>query len=793
MPDDTAAPVYRQPSPPMVDLIDAPGTPGVSLSPDRRWLCLQEPLGLPSIEEVGRPELRLAGLRIDPVTYGPSRSNFAQRLVLLSLSTGEERPVTGLPDEPRLQHLQFSPDSRWLVCTQTSCDGIQPWRIEVATAEARPLAEVRLNATYGWPLNWLPDSSGVLATLVPSELGAPPEPPAVPAGPAIQENDGRVAPNRTYQDLLRNRHDDALFTHYVTCQPARLDLAGNLTSLGAPDLIRRLSPSPDGQWLLVDTILPPFSRLVQVDRFAHAVDVRRADGRRHYQLCELPLAESVPLAFDACTTGPRAVTWRSDADATLTWVEALDQGDPAVEANPRDRLFQLAAPFDGEPQTLAEFSLRFRGDLAWTADGRAVATESWWKTRRTKVWLLEPERGADPKLLWARSFEDRYSDPGRPMVQRTAQGRWVLLTLDDGRSLVLSGDGASESGDRPFLARFDLETLETTRLWRSEPPWYERASVWLDPAEPIVLTCRESQTAQPDYYLRNLETGELRQVTHLPNPAPGLERVHKEQIRYQRADGVDLTATLYLPPGKSAEDGPFPTVLWAYPREFKSAAAAGQVTDSPHRYIRVAAHSPLHLLLAGYAVLDGPTLPIIGEGEAEANDTYVEQLGAGARAAVSELLRRGVAEPGRIAVGGHSYGAFMTANLLAHTDLFAAGIARSGAYNRTLTPFGFQAEERTLWQAPEVYAAMSPFQNADRVKSPLLLIHGEADNNSGTFPMQSERLYNALKGHGAICRLVLLPHESHGYRARESVLHQLWEIEQWLGRFIKDGETAPAG
>ena len=302
----------------------------------------------------------------------------------------------------------------------------------------------------------------------------------------------------------------------------------------------------------------------------------------------------------------------------------------------------------------------------------------------------------------------------------------------------------------------------------------------------LLLTRRESVEIPPNFFIRDLRSGALEAVTDFPHPTPQLLGVQKELIRYKRADGLALTGTLFLPAGHDPEkDGPLPTILWAYPREFKSASAAGQVRDSPHRFVRVGWWSPVPWVTRGYAVLSDPAMPIIGEGESEPNDTYVEQLVSGARAAVETLVERGISDPAKVAVGGHSYGAFMTANLLAHSDLFCAGIARSGAFNRTLTPFGFQSEERTLWQARETYFEMSPFVHADKIKAPLLIIHGAEDNNSGTYPMQSERFYNALKGHGATTRLVMLPHESHGYRARESIMHTVWEMDTWLSRYVK--------
>jgi dipeptidyl aminopeptidase/acylaminoacyl peptidase len=534
-------------------------------------------------------------------------------------------------------------------------------------------------------------------------------------------------------------------------------------------------------------------------RFPRRVEVWSTAGERVSRLADLPLHEEVPIAFGSVPTGPRDYQWRADAPATVAWVEALDGGDAGREAAERDRVFELAAQFAGAPRPLATLALRF-GGLDWSSGELALAYEWWWKTRTQRAWRLRPDRpGAAPELLFEVNWEDRYNLPGEPAKTTNAAGREVLATADGGRTIFLIGDGASAEGDRPFLDAFDLATKETERLFRSEAPFYERPVEVLDPEAGVVLTRRESVDEPPNYFLRRLADGDGAstaavaappiRLTDFPHPTPQLEGADKELIRYRRADGVDLTATLYTPAGWTPEQGPLPTLVWAYPEEFKNADFAGQVQDSPYRFDRAWWGSPLLWLARGYAVLDDPTMPIVGEGDDEPNDRYVEQLVASAAAAVDELVRRGVAERERIAVGGHSYGAFMTANLLAHSDLFATGIARSGAYNRTLTPFGFQSEERSLWQAPEVYSAMSPFMHADKVNEPLLLIHGDSDNNSGTFPMQSERYYNALKGLGKTARLVMLPHESHGYRARESLMHMLWETNRWLDTYVKN---APA-
>ena len=495
------------------------------------------------------------------------------------------------------------------------------------------------------------------------------------------------------------------------------------------------------------------------------------------------------MGRNAVPTGPRSFGWRDDEDASLYWVEAQDSGNPKVHAEVRDKLFVLAAPFDGPERELMSLNLRFR-NVYWGSEDTALVRTWWWADRRERLWQIDPS-GATVRdqPLFDYSYEDRYNVPGLPLLHATSRGTRVLFAAGEERTIYLVAEGASAEGNRPFLDAFNLDSQEKTRVFRSEAPYYEMPIVWLDAPSRQLLTLRESRVAPPNYVARDLKNGKIANLTDFADPYPGLAGAKRELIRYDRADGVNLTAMLHLPPGYTERDGPLPLLVWAYPREYRSAVAAAQVRESPHRFSRVSWGSPLYWLTQGYAILERATMPIVGEGDEEPNDSYIEQLVASAEAAVNEAVRRGVADPNRVAIGGHSYGAFMTANLLAQSDIFRAGIARSGAYNRTLTPFGFQSEERTFWEAPDIYFRMSPFMHAQQVNEPLLLIHGEADNNSGTFPIQSRRFYSALKGHGATARLVFLPYESHGYRARESVLHTLWEMDTWLARYVKNAPS----
>ncbi len=780
---------YQLPPKVFIDLIDAPPTPTVSLSPRNDVMLIMERPSLIPISELAAPEYRLAGLRLNPLTNARSRAMYFTKFVIKVLESGKEMAITGLPSDARLGRPHWSPDGKHFAFTLTRAHGVELWIAEVSTGAAKKLLDAQLNDIYGTTFVWLPDSKSLIAKLVSDKRGAMPTAPTVPSGPVVQETSGKTAAAPTFQDLLKNEHDEALFEYFLASKLVRVSLSGSITPLTKEGLITSIQPSPNGKYLLVESLHRPFSYLVPASRFPQKIEVIDLTGKLVKEIADLPLAEDIPLGRDAVRKGVNACTWRPDAPATLYWSEAQDEGNPKVKADVRDKLFMLSEPFSGKPQELLGLGYRYQNVL-WSDRGFALVNETWWSTRRIRTWKINTaSTPALPELLLDRSFEDRYTDPGTPVMKTLPNGRSVLHLADNGQSLLLIGDGASPEGDKPFIDKFTLSSKRSQRLWQSEAPYYEYPVEVLDDNGTVILTSRESQTEPPNYFIRNLSKNTLTPLTAFPHPAPALAKIQKELIKYKREDGVELSATLYLPEGYTPDKGPLPMLMWAYPREFKSAQAASQVVGSPYRFSRINWGSPLFWLTQGYAILDGPTMPIVGEGGKEPNDTYVEQLVASAKAAVEEVVRRGVADRKRIAIGGHSYGAFMTANLLAHSDLFCAGIARSGAYNRTLTPFGFQNEERTLWQAPDTYIKMSPFMHADKINEPILLIHGEADNNQGTFPLQSERLFNALKGLGKTARFVLLPLESHGYQARESVLHMLYEMHQWLEKYVKQANT----
>jgi dipeptidyl aminopeptidase/acylaminoacyl peptidase len=777
---------YRLPPAPIPQILDTPPTPNLSMSPDRATLAYLSRDGLPPIEQLAEPELRLAGTRINPRTNGPSRA-FPATGIALDHTEGGARRAVRLPAGARISFLQWSPDASRLAFANTVSNGIELWVADVRTAQARRLLGPELNAALGSPLEWAPDSRSLIVRRVLPNRGAPPAAPRAPAGPVVQESLRRVAPVRTFQDLLTNAHDEALFEYHFASQLVRVPVSGGPPEpIGQPGIYGGTTLSPDGRYILVTRVKRPYSYIAPLFAFASETLVLDGRGERVHRVHDRAEVVLPPIGRDMVTTEPRGVQWRSDAPATLVWAEAVDGGDARSAAPVRDRVRMLEPPFTGRPRTLIEMDQRFAG-IHWGRDDLALVHSRWSTTARTRTYSVDPSTpGGAPRLLWDRSAESLYDDPGSPLTLSTPEGTRVLRFTPDGRGIYLSGEGASPRGNYPFLDRLDLASGHAERLWQAEDPFYEFLVTLLDDEARRFVTRRESHDEPPNFFLHDRAEGTVRQLTRFPDPAPQLAGIQRRIITYLREDGVTLSATLFTPAGYDAErDGTLPTLLWAYPREFRDADAAGQLTDSPNRFSRPGGSSHLFLLTQGYAIIDGPAMPIIGEGEVEPNDTYIEQLVASARAAVERAVELGVTDPERVGVGGHSYGAFMTANLLAHSDLFRAGIARSGAYNRTLTPFGFQAEPRSYWEAQEIYLRMSPFNYAHRIRAPVLLIHGEADNNSGTFPIQSERMYQALKGHGAMVRLVMLPHESHGYVARESVLHTLAEMVEWMDRYVK--------
>lgn len=773
-----------------MDLADVAPPPTVILDDNASWMVMLHRSAFKSIEEVSAKEYRLAGLRINPKINGSSRSRYYKDISVLNMKTSEEKRISGLPEKPFISNFSWAPNYEKFAFTHNASNGLELWVADVVTGTAKQITEPVLNDVFnGNPYIWAPDGKNLICKFVSADRGELISDDAVPTGPVVQENLGTKGPARTYQDLLKNGVDENNFEYFATSELKIVNLEGQISEFLERGLHMGMSYSPDGKYLMLSTLHRPFSYLVTYRRFPTKTVILDNTGKLIKELYDAPLEEDRPKGFMSTSKGPRNFNWRSDKAAEVYWAEALDGGDPAIDVEYRDAVFSLNAPFSSTPKEIVKVPQRYN-NIQWSDDELALVTDYWWNTRSRKVYKFSPgDASIKPELVFNLNTEDLYKNPGSFATELNKYGERVLLKSKNKRTLYLTGLGYSPEGNRPFVDAFDIKTNGSQRLWQAEgKSTYEQVIDIVSIQRGEILTRIESPTTNPNYYLRNIfKRIAPRQITNIPNPYQALEGVTKEMIKYKRSDGTDLNAILYLPAGYDKEkDGRLPVFLWAYPREFKDAKAAGQVKDSPHRFISISYGSPIFWVARGYAVLDRTDFPIIGEGDSEPNNTFVEQLVANGDAAITKITDMGIADPSKIAVGGHSYGAFMTANLLAHSDLFAAGIARSGAYNRSLTPFGFQREERTFWEAPEIYFQMSPFMHANDVNEPILLVHGTADNNSGTFPMQSERMYNAIKGHGGTVRLVMLPNESHGYAARESVMHMLWEMDTWLEKYVKN-------
>ena len=775
---------YKIPPKAIADIVDAPLTPTMSLSPNKIDYLILSRSSLPSIEELSAPELRLAGVRINPAMNARSRRTSYTGAKLHQIGQSRSISLKGLPNNAKIHSFSWSPDGKSIALAVSSNAEIHLYIANVKTGKSKMLLRSPLNLTYGVPFVWRSDSQSLIVKSVPERRGIAPKRAMKPSGPTTQENLGKIAPARTYQDLLQSSYDEALFDFYFTSQIIDISIKGKKKLIGKPGIVKRIDPSPDGNYTMIQIIHKPYSYIVPINRFPFSTQILDKKGRMIKELRDTPLAETIPIGRDAVLDGARSFRWRSDEGATIFYAEALDGGDPRKKVSFRDELFLLKAPFT-EPQSILKTKLRF-SNVMWGDSKTALISTRKWSERRQIIMHYNSDSEESFDMI-DRLYEDRYNDPGTPMMEMNSFGRSVLVmnTTNNERKLYMSGIGASPKGDLPFVDEFEISSKSSTRLWRCESPFYERVISMVDKNKKIFITSREAKDLQPNYFLRNLSDNTDIALTAFPHPYPQMKGLYKEMLTYKRNDGVDLSATIYLPSGRKPDDGPLPLLVWAYPREFKTSKAASQVVGSPHRFSRISPTSPLVMLSYGYAVLMGATMPIIGEGDSEPNDRFVQQLVSSAQAAVDLMVEKNITTRDQVAIGGHSYGAFMTANLLSHSDIFQAGIARSGAYNRSLTPFGFQSEQRTFWEAPEIYFAMSPFMHAHKVNEPILLIHGEVDNNSGTFPVQSKRYYHALKGHGATTRLVMLPHESHGYRARESIMHMLWETASWLDKYVK--------
>ena len=780
---------YQKPSAPILALADYERPPSISMDEKREYMLLMYRNTYKTLDELNQDELRLGGLRINPTTNMPSTATYLNNLKIRRVKDmrAEAIQVANLPSNPKIANVSWSPDYTKIAFTHTTDTGVELWIIDVASSKANKLTEAQLNGSMGSPFVWYKDSQSLLVKFIPqSRASLINDQKSNPKGPTVSVSGGKVSQNRTYQDLLKNKTDEANFETLISAELYKLNINGQKTLFKDKNLFIGMSFSPDGKYIMLTHLQKPFSYIVPFNRFPQVSTVFDINGLLVKEVNNVPLSEVMPKGFSATRIGKRNMAWRDDMPATLYFVEALDGGDPAQKVEFRDEVFIWNAPFSQAPISIAKTQQRFAG-ITWGNDKIAVLEDTWYDTRNSKTYLINPANPQEkPRVIFDRNYQDIYSDPGDFQTQRNQFGRNTLMLEKD--KVFLVGDGFSPKGQFPFIDELDLKSLKTRRLYQSNFTDKKEDILSVEDIKTgLALVQIQSASEYPNYYFRNFKKRVApQQITFNPNPFESIKNLEKQVIKYKRDDGLELSGTLYLPLGyDKTKKEKLPLLIWAYPREYKDMQSAGQSSKNPNEFTFPTYGSFIYWTTKGYAVLDDAAFPIVGEGSKEPNDNFIEQLVANGKAAIDAVDNLGYIDRSKVAIGGHSYGAFMTANLLTHSDLFACGIARSGAYNRTLTPFGFQSEQRNYWDVPQVYNTMSPFMNASKMKKPILLIHGEADNNPGTFTLQTERYFQALKGLGADARMVILPRESHGYAAKESILHTLWEQEQFLDKYLK--------
>jgi dipeptidyl aminopeptidase/acylaminoacyl peptidase len=806
---------YNQPPKNILDVMHAPSPPVPRVSPTQDTILLVSWQDYPSIARVSTPFLRLAGVRVEPKNhskhdtpggYGITACARSFELVhVVDAPTNDASQISiALPEGACPGAPVWAADGKRFAFVNLASDAVELWIGDAKTGKVHRVPGARLNPMFNDEMQWMPDQKTLLVKLVPEGMGAPPPEPVVPAGPSIQETTGEKGQSSTYEnrDTLRNKHDEDVFDYYATSQLALVDAAtGAITPVGKPGNYDSVAAAPDGQHMLVAAIHEPYSYVTTYDRFPREVEVWDTSDRAHVQvhtIASLPLADRVPIA--GVPVGPRDFSWRATEPATLVWAEALDGGDWKVKVPARDKILLQKAPFNSPAVEITRTEQRYVG-FAWGEQASTAFLNEYDENRHWRRTFLIDVDAQQPKqrLIWDLSTDERYANPGIPVRLQLANG--ALVVREEADSIYLSGIGSSPDGDRPFLDRLDLKTLKSERLFRSDRDCYEQFLSFTGPDTKAFLTWHQSPTDPPNAFVRSLGKSVINDapageaaftstsvaLTHIPDLAPTVRAIKKRLVKYKRDDGLDLSFTLYTPPGYK-EGTRVPTILYAYPLDYADASKAGQVAGSQETFTQLRQYRLL--LLAGYAIIDNASFPIVGDPK-KAYDTYLEQLVADAKAAVDEAVRLGVADPDRIGVTGHSHGALMTANLVAHSDLFRAGVATSGSYNKTLTPFGFQNERRSVWEASDVYLKVSPFFSADKLKTPLLIVHGAEDANPGTTPIQSSKLYEAIRGNGGTTRLVVLPHEPHWYTAMESNEQLVYEMLRWFDKYVKDAPPRP--
>ncbi|MCF7520097.1 prolyl oligopeptidase family serine peptidase [Pseudoalteromonas sp. L21] len=758
--------------------IDSTTQENVSLSPNGEQALFLHQIRYPSIHYVSQARVQLAGLDFYSNLYSRFDTPLYSHTTLFDISNRTSIDLT--PDSGVIIDYNWSPDVKKIAYLIQNDNTINLWVYDVETQVFKRLSQVNLSASLGGRhLRWLPDSTALIVkkrnTKVHSPINELKQPNSL-------SSERQVEQGRTYQSLLKNNKLKEQFKTLALSSLVKIDLKGNVTSLTDNMLFDDFSVSPDGEYVLSSTLPKELSSYLPYKKWGR--DYQVTNLKTHHQLNVLPsLNNKVNLkkAKDSVPNGARLVKWLPSEGSTLTWTEAIDNGDMSVDKKYHDNTYKLPSPFNQNKQLIHQAKWRVH-NIIWGKSGAGVAQEWLYASKQAKASLISASTSANV-LIEQRDYRDKFNDFGDPQTLRLPEGYEVLV--EDDSNLLFLSNGLSKEGIRPTI-----KTLNKTNNTRKEYFISSKESIELPlrvANNTLIIQTQNVQTA-PQYFAI-LSTDMNERIPLLTNKNKQYFDKPPTFINYKRSDGLNLSGTLHLPSNYDKAQGKIPAVLWIYPDEFNNKKLSQQNTVKTNIFRQFDPLSPLVFLHDGIAVFESPSMPITAFDGQEPNDDFINQINLNAQAAINALEGTGLIDIDSLAVMGHSYGAFTVANLLAHTDFFKAGIARSGAYNRTLTPFGFQGEKRTLWQAKKTYIDLSPIMFADKINAPLLLIHGENDQNSGTYPLQSTRMYQALIANKKTTQLIMLPYEGHSYRAKENLTYLLKEQSAWLNKWLKSSRA----
>ncbi|MCL1827454.1 MAG: prolyl oligopeptidase family serine peptidase [Candidatus Cloacimonetes bacterium] len=775
------SPTWQQPSHTLTDILNRPNAPNISIMSKQNKLLSRRVEHFTPLEWLALEVARYGEIEIYAESRSKPRASYFSEISIADISdfdTSISYQRLNLPPNSAFGGEMYSHNQEAFLMFEYRSDKMVLWHVDTATLETKILMEGGLTQTMGNEAIWLPDNESVLINLIPDDIEKPEKASPVPTAPVVQETTGNTSNIRTFPNLLRNQEEEKLFEYYASSQLAILNTkTGQVQKISKSGVIQSRSLSPDGRFVLIREIVPPYSYSLPYFYFPAKSYVYEIATAKVFELANHPTRD---LKVGWVPTGKRSIQWHPFEQSTLVYATALDGGNPDKKVTYRDELRALSFPFRGEGKSFCKTENRFTGIYFIDKDSY-IYYDRVWENEDEYTYIVNKK--GKKHLLHKEGRGQVYDLLGSAVSYPMPNGQDALLVIDE--SIYFIGDGLTETGRKPFIDKLSLDAFEKERLIElDDPDFYINIQNFYGKDTSKAVISKQNKYTPPNTSIIDIATkNTLLQLTENKDMVPEITNLQRRVIRYEREDGVQLSGVLYLPQNYDGTKR-LPLLMSAYPREFADSSIASQSRHTENRYVRPFGSQNIYMCLDDIAVLENASFPVIGTLE-DVNKTYLEQTISNAKAAIDYLDSQGIIDPDKVVIQGYSYGAFMVLNLLAHCDLFAGGIAQNGAYNRTLTPFGFQSERRTLWEAREDYLRLSPFLFVNQIEKPLLLIHSMADQNTGTFPLQSRRLFEAMLGNGKVCRFVQLPLEGHHYRAKESHLQVLSEFEAFFTKYIK--------